>query len=114
MDAAGHDGEQATEHTPEHPNATLGTWTAIAETRRALAKLWADLFRKLAAEAGLPAPLTVQIGIAAYAEKRHADALAAHAREALRMEPSQFRVGRKASDLRHCVSLSELSRTTED
>jgi len=112
MEAAGHEGNLEAAQALGQPNATLGTWTAIAETRRALAKLWADLFHKLAAEAGLPAPATVQIGIAAYAEKRHADALASYARDLLRMEPSQFRVG-KAKDIRHCVSLSGFEPAAE-
>jgi len=98
----------------EQTSTTLvTTWTSIAETGRSLAKLWADLFHKLAAEAGLPAPLTVQIGIASYTEKRHADALASYARDVLRMEPSQFRIGGKAKDIRHCVSLSGPNPTTE-
>jgi len=84
------------------------TWAGITETQGALKKLWAELFHKLASEAGLPAPATVQIGIATYAEKRHADALAAHARDVLRMEPSQFRVRHKVDGVRHCVSLSRL------
>jgi len=103
-----------TEATMEQAAAELvTTCAAIVDTRGALAKLWAELFHKLATEAGLPAPLTVQIGIAAYAEKRHADALASYARDLLRMAPSQFRIGSKAKDIRHCVSLSAIHPTTE-
>ena len=90
----------------ESERAAAETWTAITQTRGTLAGLWQVLFSTLAAEAGLPAPMSVHDGLASYAEKRHADALASHVKARLGQVPTCFRVGSKATGTRHCVSLS--------